>query len=54
VLSDAAVEIIGPSANSSGILFIEKQGFNPLFKAVNLANRSNDRNRTPEATHSIT
>jgi DNA topoisomerase 6 subunit A-like protein len=37
--SDASVEIIGPSGNLSGILFCEKEGFNPLFKAVNLANR---------------
>ena len=37
--SDASVDIIGPSGNLSGILFCEKEGFNPLFKAVNLANR---------------
>jgi Topoisomerase 6 subunit A/Spo11, Toprim domain len=37
--SDANVEIIGPSGNISGVLFCEKEGFNPLFKAVNLANR---------------
>ena len=37
--SDACVDIIGPSANLSGVLFCEKEGFNPLFKAVNLANR---------------
>ena len=37
--SDANVDIIGPSGNLSGILFCEKEGFNPLFKAVNLANR---------------
>jgi hypothetical protein len=38
-LSDATVDIIGPSGNLSGILFCEKEGFNPLFNAVNLANR---------------
>ena len=37
--SDASVDIIGPSGNLSGVLFCEKEGFNPLFKAVNLANR---------------
>ena len=37
--SDANVDIIGPSGNISGVLFCEKEGFNPLFKAVNLANR---------------
>jgi len=37
--SDAHVDIIGPSGNLSGVLFCEKEGFNPLFKAVNLANR---------------
>jgi len=37
--SDANVDIIGPSGNIAGLLFCEKEGFNPLFKAVNLANR---------------
>jgi len=37
--ADATVDIIGPSGNISGVLFCEKEGFNPLFKAVNLANR---------------
>ena len=37
--ADANVDIIGPSGNISGVLFCEKEGFNPLFKAVNLANR---------------
>jgi hypothetical protein len=37
--SDANVDIIGPSGNISGVLFCEKEGFNPLFKEVNLANR---------------
>ena len=35
----ANVDVIGPSGNISGILFIEKEGFGPLFKAVKLANR---------------
>jgi hypothetical protein len=37
--ADANVDIIGPSGNISGMLFCEKEGFDPLFKAVNLANR---------------
>jgi Topoisomerase 6 subunit A/Spo11, Toprim domain len=37
--SDASVDIIGPSGNIAGVLFCEKEGFNPLFKAVNVANR---------------
>src|SRR5262245_26957643 len=37
--SDVNIDIIGPSGNLSGELFCEKEGFNPLFKAVNLANR---------------
>ena len=35
----ANVDVIGPSGNISGILFYEKEGFNPLFRAVKLANR---------------
>jgi Topoisomerase 6 subunit A/Spo11, Toprim domain len=38
-VSDASVNVIGPSGGISGVLFCEKEGFNPLFKAVNLANR---------------
>ena len=37
--ADASVDIVGPSGNLSAVLFCEKEGFNPLFKAVNLANR---------------
>jgi hypothetical protein len=37
--SDASIEIIGPSGNLSAVLFCEKEGFDPLFKRVNLANR---------------
>jgi hypothetical protein len=37
--ADANVDVIGPSGNISGILFCEKEGFNPLFRAVKLANR---------------
>jgi hypothetical protein len=37
--ADANVDIVGPSGNLSAVLFCEKEGFNPLFKAVNLANR---------------
>jgi hypothetical protein len=36
---NAGVNIIGPSGGFSAVLFCEKEGFNPLFKAVNLANR---------------
>ncbi len=35
----ASVDAIGPSGNLGGVLFCEKEGFNPLFRAVNLANR---------------
>ena len=37
--ADANIDIIGPSGNLAAVLFCEKEGFNPLFKAVNLANR---------------
>jgi hypothetical protein len=37
--SGANIDIIGPSGNLSAVLFCEKEGFNPLFKEVNLANR---------------
>jgi hypothetical protein len=37
--ADASVGIIGPDGNISGVLFCEKEGFGPLFKKVNLANR---------------
>jgi hypothetical protein len=37
--SDASVDVIGPSGNLSGILFCEKEGFNPLFRAAKLADR---------------
>jgi hypothetical protein len=37
--SDANIDIIGPAGNLSAVLFCEKEGFNPLFRAVNLANR---------------
>jgi hypothetical protein len=37
--SDSSVDIIGPSGGFSAVLFCEKEGFGPLFKAVNLANR---------------
>jgi hypothetical protein len=36
--SDAVVDIIGPAGGFSAILYVEKEGFGPLFKAVNLAN----------------
>jgi hypothetical protein len=38
--ASASVDVIGPSSgNISAIFFCEKEGFSPLFKAVNLANR---------------
>jgi hypothetical protein len=37
--SDASVDVIGPAGGLCGVLFCEKEGFNPLFRAVNLANR---------------
>jgi hypothetical protein len=37
--ADANVDIIGPAGNISAVLFVEKEGFGPLFKAVNLADR---------------
>jgi len=37
--SDANVEIIGPEGGFSGVLLCEKEGFDVLFKAVDLANR---------------
>ena len=36
---NAKVDIVGPSGNLAGVLFCEKEGFGPLFKEVNLANR---------------
>jgi hypothetical protein len=35
----AGVDVIGPVGGIAGVLFCEKEGFNPLFKAVNLADR---------------
>jgi Topoisomerase 6 subunit A/Spo11, Toprim domain len=37
--ADANIDIIGPAGNLSAVFFCEKEGFYPLFKAVNLANR---------------
>jgi hypothetical protein len=37
--ADAGVDIIGPAGGFGAILYVEKEGFDPLFKAVNLANR---------------
>jgi len=37
--ADANVDVIGPDGGMSAVLFCEKEGFNPLFRAVNLANR---------------
>jgi len=35
----ASVDVIGPTGGISAVLFCEKEGFTPLFKSVNLANR---------------
>jgi hypothetical protein len=37
--SDAAVRKCGPSGNFGAILFVEKEGFDPLLKAANIAER---------------
>jgi hypothetical protein len=37
--SNAAVNIIGPSGGFGAVMYCEKEGFDPLFKAVDLANR---------------
>jgi hypothetical protein len=37
--SDTNVDVIGPDGGFGGVLFCEKEGFGPLFKAVDLANR---------------
>ena len=37
--SDASVDVIGPDGGFSAVLFCEKEGFAPLFKEVDLANR---------------
>jgi hypothetical protein len=38
-LETGHVKTIGPRGNIAAVLFCEKEGFNPLFKAVDLANR---------------
>jgi Topoisomerase 6 subunit A/Spo11, Toprim domain len=38
-LLNANVNVIGPSGNIAGVLYCEKEGFDPLFKDVDLANR---------------
>jgi hypothetical protein len=37
--TDASIDVIGPKGNIAGVFYCEKEGFNPLFKAVDLANR---------------
>jgi hypothetical protein len=36
---NASIDAIGPAGNLAGMLFCEKEGFNPLFRAVRLADR---------------
>ena len=35
----ASVDVVGPNGGYAGVLFCEKEGFGPLFKSVDLANR---------------
>ena len=37
--AEAGVDVVGPNGGYAGILFCEKEGFGPLFKSVDLANR---------------
>ena len=37
--ASASVDVVGPSGGYAGIALCEKEGFDPLFKSVNLANR---------------
>src|SRR5262245_455892 len=37
--ADANIDVTGPVGGFGAILYIEKEGFGPLFKAVDLANR---------------
>ena len=37
--SDANVNVIGPAGGFSAVMYCEKEGFDPLFKAVDLINR---------------
>jgi hypothetical protein len=37
--TDTRVDVIGPNGGFSAILYVEKEGFDSLFKAVDLANR---------------
>jgi hypothetical protein len=37
--ASAGVDVIGPAGNIAAVLYCEKEGFGPLFRAVNLADR---------------
>src|SRR6516165_10093985 len=37
--ADAGVNVIGPAGGFSAVMYCEKEGFDPLFKAVDLINR---------------
>ena len=37
--AQASVDVVGPDGGYGGVLFCEKEGFGPLFKSVDLANR---------------
>ena len=37
--AEAGVDVVGPNGGYAAILFCEKEGFGPLFKSVDLANR---------------
>jgi hypothetical protein len=38
-LTDANIKVVGPSGNTAGAMFCEKEGFNPLWREVKLADR---------------
>lgn len=37
--ASASVDVVGPEGGYAGVMFCEKDGFGPLFKSVDLANR---------------
>jgi hypothetical protein len=37
--AQASIDVVGPDGGYGGIMFCEKEGFDPLFKSVDLANR---------------
>lgn len=51
--SDAGVDVVGPDGGYSAVMYCEKEGFDPLFKAVESASsplkRAQEAMRTPLA-----